>query len=139
VIRVDHAQVLGSCSSCHNGNTAVGKNPGHFVTALECDSCHNTDSFIPDEFRHTTTPFEPLDHRGNLACTECHQNNSEVVVWQFPAFQPDCAGCHAGDYRPNKHEAANGGDETVSENRNCAGACHQKNSFHRITDAAWAN
>jgi cytochrome c556 len=41
-MRIDHAQVLGSCSSCHNGLIAIGKPPQHVVTTAECDSCHNT-------------------------------------------------------------------------------------------------
>ncbi len=137
MFNVDHTQVLGSCSSCHNGVIATGKNNGHFITAIECNTCHSTDTWLPHEVRHATTPFEPLDHRGNLACTDCHQANTELIAWANAAFQPDCAGCHSNDYRANKHEAANGGNETVSQNRDCAGACHQKNSFHRISDPDW--
>ena len=88
---------------------------------------------------HSGLPFEPLDHRGNLQCTACHLTNADFINWQFPAYQPDCAGCHAGDYRANKHEAAGGGTELVGQNRDCAGACHQKNSFHRITDSGWSD
>jgi predicted CXXCH cytochrome family protein len=137
VFTVDHTQVLGSCSTCHNGVTATGQNPGHFNTTVACDVCHTTNAWTPADYRHTTLSYEPQDHRGNFQCTECHTQNSELIPWQNAAFQPDCAGCHASDYRPNKHEAANGGNETVSQNRDCAGACHQKNSFHRISDSNW--
>jgi hypothetical protein len=81
---------------------------------------------LPDDFRHTTTPFEPLDHRGNLACTDCHRNNTELVIWQNAAFQPDCAGCHANDYKSGPHKKSENPDTkyTVSELRDCSGACH---------------
>lgn len=86
---------------------------------------------------HTGLPYEPLDHRGNPQCTDCHITNADFINWQFATYQPDCAGCHAGDYKQKKHEAAGGGKESVSENRDCAGSCHKKNSFHRISDSDW--
>jgi len=75
---------------------------------------------------HTGLPFEPLDHRGNLQCTECHQANSEVVNWANAAFQPDCAGCHSNDYKSGPHKKHENPDRsyTVSELRDCSGACH---------------
>jgi hypothetical protein len=126
VFTVDHAQVLGSCSSCHNGVAAVGPNPGHFNTAKECDTCHITNAWTPADYRHVTLPYEPQDHRDNLQCTECHQSNTEFVAWQYPAFQPDCAGCHAGDYKLGPHKKIKDPDikYTVSELRDCSGACH---------------
>ena len=64
--------------------------------------------------------YEPLDHAGNFACTQCHTNNSEVIIWPTPAYQPDCAGCHANDY-DNGEDDHNG----VSNDRNCAtSGCH---------------
>ena len=124
VLNVDHAQVLGSCSSCHDGNTATGKNNGHFVTNQECNVCHTTNTWLPHIYRHVGLIYEPLDHSGNFACTQCHQGNSEIVNWPFPVYQPDCAGCHANDFeRKGDH---NGGENgTVSENRNCGDSgCH---------------
>jgi hypothetical protein len=123
---MDHFQVIGSCSSCHNGAIATGKNAGHFVTAQECDLCHTTNQWTPHNYRHTGLPYEPLDHRGNLACTECHQGNTETVNWRSPAFQPDCAGCHSNDYESGPHKKQENPDRryTVSELRDCAGACH---------------
>ncbi|NOZ54722.1 MAG: hypothetical protein GXP08_16565 [Gammaproteobacteria bacterium] len=42
-IRVNHDLVLpGSCSSCHNGNIAEGKDRGHCPTNQECDVCHTS-------------------------------------------------------------------------------------------------
>ena len=123
---MDHDQVLGSCSTCHNGTIATGTNSGHFNTAQECDTCHNTNAWTPADYRHTGLPYEPQDHRENFACTECHQNNSDAVAWQFPAYQPDCAGCHAGDFKTDPHKKAENPDitYTVSELRDCTSACH---------------
>jgi hypothetical protein len=126
VTTMDHNQVLGSCSSCHNGTTATGQNPGHFNTAQDCGVCHSPIAWLPADYRHTGLAYEPQDHRDNFACTECHQNNSDVVNWQYPAFQPDCAGCHAGDYKSGPHKKTENPDTkyTASELRDCSGACH---------------
>jgi hypothetical protein len=40
--QTDHTQVLGTCSSCHDGTIATGKNTNHVVTEFECDVCHAT-------------------------------------------------------------------------------------------------
>ncbi|MGB5165724.1 MAG: cytochrome c3 family protein, partial [Woeseiaceae bacterium] len=126
VTNVDHNQVLGSCSSCHNGTIATGQNPGHFSTAQDCAVCHDPNGWTPVDYRHNGLSYEPLDHRGNLSCDACHSNNSDVVNWRYPAFQPDCAGCHAGDYKSGPHKKWENPDTTytASELRDCTGACH---------------
>ena len=118
--------MLGSCSSCHDGIIATGKDPGHFVTQQECNVCHDSVAWIPHIYRHMGLPYEPLDHRDNLACTDCHQNNTEAVNWRNAAFQPDCAGCHANDFKSGPHKKFENPDVkyTVSELRDCSGACH---------------
>ena len=131
VTRVDHTQVIGSCSSCHDGVIATGRNPGHFVSPKECDVCHDTVAWIPHNYRHSGLPYEPLDHSGNFACTRCHQNNSEVVNWPNPSFIPDCAGCHASDFR-RKGDHIGGENGTVSQNRNCGNS-----GCHRISSNEW--
>ena len=117
---VDHNEVLGICSACHDGNIATGKNNGHFTTNRECDECHTTNTWIPHIYMHSGLTYEPLDHQGNFACTECHQANSEVIQWPTPLYQPDCAGCHFTTYRPgvDKHRG-------IDNDRNCADSgCH---------------
>jgi hypothetical protein len=76
---------------------------------------------------HVGLGYEPLDHRANLACTACHQGNSETVNWPAPAYAPDCAGCHFSDYRPgvDKHNG-------IDADRNCASS-----GCHRITSSDW--
>ncbi len=39
---VDHTEVFGVCSDCHNGMTATGKSANHLVTTQECSDCHTT-------------------------------------------------------------------------------------------------
>jgi hypothetical protein len=149
---VDHTQVLGSCSSCHDGNTATGKDNGHFVTNQECNVCHMTDAWLPHIYQHLGLAFEPLDHRDNLACTECHQGNSETVNWPMPSYQPDCAGCHDSDFESGPHKKYENPtvNYTASELRDCSGACHmytdssmttiEKNRpgpEHRISDGSF--
>jgi len=138
VLRVDHVAVLGSCSSCHNGVTATGKDVNHFITTLECDNCHNTLNWITLEFRHQSISY-PGDHAQQLPCTACHAINSQIVTWSSPAYQPDCAGCHEGDYRADKHEEDGGGFYTVSELRDCSGACHEPAGEHRVSANSWDN
>ncbi|MCB1672506.1 MAG: hypothetical protein KDI29_15355, partial [Pseudomonadales bacterium] len=122
----DHSTITDGCAGCHNGSTATGQDPDHFGTAQECNVCHLTTSWLPDTFVHLTANY-PGDHRANLACTSCHETNSEIVTWDFPAYAPDCAGCHANDYRSGEHKKVDTPriNYTVSELRDCAGACHE--------------
>jgi hypothetical protein len=41
----DHTQANGTCSSCHNGVLARGKDADHVPTTAECDACHDTSEF----------------------------------------------------------------------------------------------
>jgi hypothetical protein len=64
VIGVDHTQVSGACSGCHNGVTAKGKPARHLVTAAACESCHTTNAWTPAR----------VDHKAIAAhtCATCH-------------------------------------------------------------------
>lgn len=122
----DHAEVAPeSCSSCHDNVTAEGMGADHFQSMLECDSCHTSTAWQPDFFAHTS-PLYPGDHAGGLACTECHLSNSDAVTYTSPSYQPDCAGCHANDFERGPHKQYENPDThyTVSELRDCTGACH---------------
>ncbi|MCZ6831230.1 MAG: hypothetical protein O7F73_16900, partial [Gammaproteobacteria bacterium] len=63
----------------------------------------------------------------NLSCGSCHIGNSQTNVWSTPAYQPDCAGCHANVYIPGKHQNA-----SVSALRDCTGACHIPAGKHTV-------
>ena len=123
--RVDHTGITGACSSCHNGTTATGKPATHFATTLSCESCHNTTRWESIVYRHTS-PAYPGNHRGGLDCTSCHRANSQLVTWTSAAYKPDCAGCHAGDFEAEHHKKVDSPRilYTVSELRDCTGACH---------------
>jgi hypothetical protein len=49
-----------------------------------------------------------------------------VVTWSFPSYAPDCAACHANDFRPDEHKKVDTPRilYTVGELRDCAGSCH---------------
>ena len=59
-----------------------------------------------------------------------------MVTWSSPAYQPDCAGCHARDFKPGPHKKVDSPRilYTVSELRDCTGACHRyrDSSFQEI-------
>ena len=44
---VDHTAVIGTCISCHNGQTATGKPPTHIPTSSDCEACHRTRAWVP--------------------------------------------------------------------------------------------
>jgi hypothetical protein len=121
----DHDSVNGSCSSCHNGTQATGKPGNHFTTNLQCDTCHTTNNWSTLIFSHSSGNY-PGDHRGNLGCNKCHTSNSQVISWPAPGYKPDCAGCHAADYKSGPHKKSESPKTfyTVGELRDCSGACH---------------
>jgi hypothetical protein len=120
----DHSGITGNCASCHNGSSATGKPPNHFVTSLDCVDCHSPAGWLPARYQHMSASY-PGDHAGNLDCQACHTSNAQAVPWRFAAYAPDCAGCHANDFR-NEHIKVEQPRilYTVSELRDCAGACH---------------
>jgi hypothetical protein len=144
---IDHTGVTGACANCHNGTIATGKPSGHFVTNLSCESCHSTTRWSPISFTHSS-PNYPTGHRSRLECTSCHRSNSQLAPWTFPAYQPDCAGCHANDFKSEPHKKVDTPRVlyTVSELRDCTGSCHiytnaslttikeRRNSEHRASE-----
>jgi len=123
--RVDHTRITAPCASCHNGTMTEGKSPRHFLTALPCDTCHRTATWTPASYRHASPAY--VNHGPGLGCTSCHVSNAQIVSWKFPAFRPDCAGCHVDKYRPTSHlkfERPVKVYYTIAELRNCTGACH---------------
>ncbi len=87
-----------------------------------------------------------------MQCTDCHTTNNEVIAWRFPAYRPDCAGCHANNYRQDAHKKTERPTTifyTVSELRDCTGSCHlyrdstfttieePRSNHHRATDGGF--
>ena len=125
LIIFNHSNVsAGSCLDCHRND----KNVGHFNTTLVCDECHSPTGRWTDKvvYSHNSANY-PGDHGGNVTrCTNCHTGNSASIPWNNnPAYKPDCAGCHAGDYRSGPHTKYLNTKYSVSELRDCAGACHE--------------
>ena len=90
-VHFDHADVMGSCVSCHNGSIAEGEGPTHPATSQNCAACHTVISWNPPKLvDHTQIPlsvagFCIICHNGtqaagkpaghiatNLECGDCH-------------------------------------------------------------------
>ena len=116
----------GTCATCHNGTLATGKSASHFVTTQSCDACHRAGiAWIPvTTYTHRSIAYKP--HRSGVTCVACHTTNNEIIPWRFAAYRPDCAGCHAGDFRPDPHKKVDSPAiyYTVAELKDCAGSCH---------------
>ncbi len=148
--RFDHSNASGTCQGCHNGAGAIGKIAGHMTTNRDCATCHRYPNWTPVLFTHSSTEF-PGQHRASPACTACHVTNTDQATWQFPAYRPNCAGCHANRYKPEGHDKTAGGLKyTLTELQNCTGACHvysdatlgtiakpRAAGHHKVTDGAF--
>lgn len=116
------------CAQCHSpGGRIVStyKPANHLPTTVNCDSCHRTTAWTPvNTYIHRSVAYKP--HRSSVACAACHTTNNEVIVWRFAAYRPDCAGCHAGDFRPNPHKKVESPTiyYSVAELKDCSGSCH---------------
>ncbi|MEM9102514.1 MAG: cytochrome c3 family protein [Pseudomonadota bacterium] len=91
VVRVDHSDVRGNCSSCHfPGGPAPGKNPGHILSSDSCEDCHSTNFF---------SPVVRVDHNAFIAgsrCDSCHNGITAEGVDDdhIPIGNTDCNACH---------------------------------------------
>ncbi|MGJ5045372.1 cytochrome c3 family protein, partial [Bradyrhizobium sp. HKCCYLRH1062] len=148
--RMDHTSLTAPCASCHNGSNATGKSPKHFVTNVPCESCHRTVSWSSVNYRHMSASYP--NHSAAIGCTACHSGNSQAVVFKFAAYKPDCAACHANDFRPQQHAKLVKPapmDYTVAELKDCTGACHiyadksqttiitRRQRQHRVNGGGW--
>jgi hypothetical protein len=121
-----HATVApGSCATCHNGSGATGKPANHFVTTRACDACHTSTAWLPLRRYTHLSPFYK-QHNAGVVCLSCHKSNTEAATWTFATYKPDCAGCHAGRFKPDPHKKVDSPAifYTVSELRDCSGSCH---------------
>ncbi len=95
---VDHLEVFGNCSECHNNALAIGKSEFHPPTDAECDTCHNTTHFLELEadgsFDHSTT---------SRPCTACHNGavatgmtltSADTPSGTHPITDTECGFCH---------------------------------------------
>ena len=133
---VDHKEVNGSCSDCHNGVIAKGKGTGHFDTGLQCDNCHTAGGIWQSlVFSHTAANY-PGDHgngtgtvqeKNGKRCTDCHGgNNTSVTRNDYGTYPQYCSGCHVNDYNPN---GGDGEHSSLTKDANCARCHRSKNSW----------
>jgi len=94
---VDHKEVFGSCSVCHDGTTAIGKSVFHKQTTQECSDCHNTTKFV----QLPRNPDGSYDHSSvTEPCTACHNGtvaidtSSDPNPAGHPSISVECNGCH---------------------------------------------
>lgn len=123
----DHAGVTTGCGNCHNGTSASGPSTGHMTfpaNGFDCSHCHTTTAWSPNTFRHVIGGGYPGDHGVALTCARCHVSNTDAAFWRSPAYKPDCAGCHSNRWKSDPHTKYGSVKYTVSELRNCSGACH---------------
>ncbi|WP_232432927.1 hypothetical protein [endosymbiont of Ridgeia piscesae] len=71
------------------------------------------------------------------------------MTWSNAGYVPDCAACHARDYESGPHKKYGNTRYSVSELRDCSGACHvysdssmtkiskSRNREHRVSDRDW--
>ncbi|MEE8379978.1 MAG: PKD domain-containing protein, partial [Gammaproteobacteria bacterium] len=113
---VDHNEVLGSCSSCHDGTIASGKGNNHILSSDLCEACHDPSGWVPvitvdhaevngtceSSGCHSSLPGGHID--SSLVCDACH----DVGGW-VPPFTVDhdqvngsCSSCHDGSVATGK-------------------------------------
>ncbi len=89
---VDHREVFGNCSGCHDGVSAIGKSEFHEPTSAECDDCHNTVRFLELE------PDGSYDHTGiSRSCLGCHNGTISIGMTPsppHPVTATECGFCH---------------------------------------------
>ncbi len=112
-----HAEVMGSCVSCHNGVIATGMTiPPHPRTNQNCAACHTVISWNPPSMvDHTQIPlavagFCIICHNGkdadgknpghiatSLECGDCHLTTTWLGAnFDHTGIVSGCASCHNG-------------------------------------------
>lgn len=83
-----------SCNGCHEKEDTHKGGLGP-----ECASCHVEKSWKEARFDHDSTGYSLTGGHSDVACSDCHQNNS------FASTLRSCASCHTID---DIHAGANG-------------------------------
>jgi len=109
--------------TCHNGNTAVGKQPNHVVTTAPCETCHrSTTTFAGARMNHTGLVANCMRcHNGTIAsgkpvkhittsapCESCHKSTMTFAGARVDhaMLSGACQTCHNGtvaEGRPRQH------------------------------------
>ncbi len=128
-VKFSHVDVKpGTCATCHNGTTAIGKHAAHMPTQAACDTCHKSTSTWksakPDHSAFTATTNCASCHgstatgksanhipvAASVSCLSCHT----VTGWKPTKFNHtqvavagQCATCHSGAFPPADGRTAN--------------------------------
>jgi len=119
-----------SCFSCHNGVSAMGKNPGHVPSDNSCGACHTTKRVQPGpdgtrQSRHPGREFLPHLSFGRAGghfasqspanhqeCGACHGTLSwSPARFNHTGISGNCQSCHNGAAATGKvaiHETSRG-------------------------------
>lgn len=121
VPKVDHDEVIGTCSSCH----LKDKSPSHLQTTQECDVCHNTDDWSAALPEHVGPDFVSN-------CVRCH--NGQAATGRSAKHVPtgsitECANCHK--VAPDTFDNAALFDHNMVSAQRCD-SCHN-GSFPGVT------
>lgn len=119
ILRVDHLEVFGECSSCHDGRRAGGQPPDHLPTNDQCDNCHRTTAWVPAAFDHSgivsacfschngmLATGKPANHiPATNACEDCHNTLTWSPVGRVDHMQVmgTCSSCHNGVIAMGQH------------------------------------
>src|SRR3546814_11782511 len=80
----NHDEVAsGTCTTCHNGTIAAGKNASHLPTTTSCEQCHRTTAWTPATFTHNGVAAG--------GCTTCH--NGTIAAGKNASHLPTTASC----------------------------------------------
>ena len=148
--KLDHTTLIANCVSCHNNSIALGVPAAHMSTQRDCATCHSYSDWTVLHFVHVSAAY-PGEHSAMLACAACHTSNADQIPWASSADKGSCAGCHAKDFKPDRHPKISGGVMyTASELHDCTGACHVYSDatlgktvkpvpgpYHRVSDVAF--
>ncbi len=90
LVRMDHTGARGSCFSCHNGVTAMGKTPDHIPADNNCDACHTTVAFSPQRVDHTAIAAVAKN-----TCRGCHSGvRASAISRSHIPTTAECGTCH---------------------------------------------
>ncbi|MGD9842448.1 MAG: hypothetical protein AB7U99_06035, partial [Steroidobacteraceae bacterium] len=107
----DHRRVVsGTCITCHDQSSGIGKPSSHISTSNSCDACHTVNVWLPVlRVDHTQVMGTCVScHNGNIAkgkssshittssgCGTCHTTNAWLPVHvDHAAIGGTCQSCH---------------------------------------------
>ncbi len=118
VVRMDHAEIIQPCITCHDGLQYTGKPIDHIESSDTCDDCHIQVAWIPARFDHfgitdtcitchdgTTAIGKNLNHvTSSNICEDCHTTNGWIpALFRHDGIDTNCISCHNGTISTGKN------------------------------------